>query len=193
VYGHPDIFRERYAKPKGAGAARSIGIPFSREELESGRDGLRFRLSREPVTVAGFTLTGEVEYRNEFEPPSDRFFLDAGCTKPDDIPDDQSVFFETGGGLSVLLGCCHRGIANTLDHIRDLTGEKNFDRIIGGTHLMNAKPERVRKTIDYLQKAVGFREIVPLHCTGPQARTMFAGAFGGRYRTFSCGDTLDFS
>ena len=77
--------------------------------------------------------------QNNFEDTGGRFFLDAACTQPDPLLDDQALFFDTADGLVVLLGCAHSGVVNTLEYIRHLTGGRPIHTVLGGMHLLNGQ------------------------------------------------------
>ena len=47
----------------------------------------------------GIFVTGEIPRQNAFEDTGGRFFLDAACTRPDPLLDDQALFFDTTDGL----------------------------------------------------------------------------------------------
>ncbi|MFC1919943.1 hypothetical protein ACFLWX_04050 [Chloroflexota bacterium] len=64
-----------------------------------------------------------------------------------------------------ILGCGHRGIANTLQRTRELTGTELVYAIIGGTHLFRASQERVELTITDLME-IGIQRLGVSHCTG---------------------------
>jgi 7,8-dihydropterin-6-yl-methyl-4-(beta-D-ribofuranosyl)aminobenzene 5'-phosphate synthase len=40
----------------------------------------------------------------------------------DSAPDDQSVAVETAEGTALVLGCCHAGLRNTIEHAETVTG-----------------------------------------------------------------------
>jgi len=70
----------------------------------------------------------------------------------------------------LLTGCCHSGIMNTIDYVKNLTDtDKLISHIIGGMHMANASRERIRATIRFLKT---FREdykplyLFPIHCSG---------------------------
>lgn len=113
-------------------------------------------------------LTGPVPRNTSFETTGGDFFLDRSCTGKDYILDDQSLFIETDSGLVICLGCCHSGIINTLDYIRELYGEAKIAAIIGGMHLVNNDNARLEKTVSKL-KQFDIDLIVACHCTGDEA------------------------
>jgi 7,8-dihydropterin-6-yl-methyl-4-(beta-D-ribofuranosyl)aminobenzene 5'-phosphate synthase len=107
------------------------------------------------------------------------FFLDPTTTRSDAIPDDQAVAFDLAEGLVVLLGCAHAGVINTLESFSRLTGGRRIHAVIGGMHLDGASPERIRFTIEALER-LDVQWIAPCHCTGIAAVCAFRAAFGDR-------------
>ena len=63
----------------------------------------------------------------------------------DTLADDQAVILDTNKGLTVLLGCSHRGVINTLNHVVRLTGKKTIHAILGGLHLGKASDSKVKQ------------------------------------------------
>jgi len=189
IYGHPDIFIKRYSIHSD-NTVHDIGIPFSRELIES--KGAKIKLTREQINIGNdnqiFT-TGEVPRTNDFEKVSDNFFKDKELTQKDYIDDDLSVIIKTKKGLIVLLGCCHSGIINTLNHIKNITKGEKLHCIIGGTHLISADEKRLTKTISLL-KDFDFDYISPLHCTGPVAKNLIMNEFKDKFKNLSCGDSI---
>lgn len=113
-------------------------------------------------------LTGPVPRNTTFETTGGDFYLDRSCTEKDYIHDDQSLFIETDKGLVICLGCCHSGIINTLNYIKELYGETKIAAIIGGMHLVNSDNARLEKTVSKL-KQLDIDLIVACHCTGDEA------------------------
>jgi len=119
------------------------------------------------------------------------FFLDADGTVPDPIQDDQAMWIETPGGIIVLLGCAHSGVVNTLDYIRERTGQEPIRAIVGGMHLGSASDERVVRTIESLRQ-LNIEGLWPCHCTGATATAQLMAAFGDRCRPCSVGTRIEF-
>jgi 7,8-dihydropterin-6-yl-methyl-4-(beta-D-ribofuranosyl)aminobenzene 5'-phosphate synthase len=83
----------------------------------------------------------------------------------DDVPDDQSLIFNTSRGLVLLAGCGHAGLINTLEYARKFIRPAPVDAAIGGFHLYNAKDEQLNWTADKL-KEFQIAQILGAHCTG---------------------------
>ena len=179
IIAHPDVWQEKYSRPKN-GPDRYIGIPFQRSELES--FGARFNLTPRPVNITKTVMTtGEVPMVTEYEQiDSSLFVKDGPVLRPDAVMDDQGLVIKTEVGLVVVLGCAHRGMINTLYHVRKLTGEERIHTVIGGSHLMNTSQERLWQTIGAL-KELGVGRLGLCHCTDLPVSSVLANEFGDAF------------
>jgi 7,8-dihydropterin-6-yl-methyl-4-(beta-D-ribofuranosyl)aminobenzene 5'-phosphate synthase len=176
IVAHPDVWADKHTKRRG-GIARSIRIPFLREELEG--LGARFNLVKEPVHITENILTtGEIPMTTDYEEIDSHLFVqEGGELKPDPLADDLALIIDTEFGLVVILGCAHRGIINTLRHARNLTGKELVYAVIGGTHLLGASEERMAKTAAEL-RGMGIQRLGVSHCTGFYSSARLAREFG---------------
>jgi 7,8-dihydropterin-6-yl-methyl-4-(beta-D-ribofuranosyl)aminobenzene 5'-phosphate synthase len=190
VYVHPAAFTRKFIR-NSDGTVREIGMPYlSDKTVRNSRN--RLIATDQPTTVFdGLTATGPVPRLTDFEDTGGAFFLDEACTKPDPLEDDQSFFFSTAKGTVVLLGCAHSGIVNTLHYIRQLTDNQPIFTIIGGMHLIGASAERIKRTIEELQR-LGVERLAPAHCTGMPATVALWNAFPGRCQSCSVGARFEF-
>jgi hypothetical protein len=95
----------------------------------------------------------------------------------DPVVDDQSLAIETDKELSVVLGCSHSDIVNTLNDISEKSRHSRFRTIIGSTHLGYANEEQVARTIDALL-CWDIERLGASHCTSNQASMRLAnGSF----------------
>jgi 7,8-dihydropterin-6-yl-methyl-4-(beta-D-ribofuranosyl)aminobenzene 5'-phosphate synthase len=176
IIAHPDIWSAKYSR-RGKNRERFAGLPFRRELLEE--LGARFNLTREPVHLSDRILTtGEIPMITDYEEIDTGLFdKKTGEMLPDELKDDLALIIDTEYGLVMILGCAHRGIVNTLRHAQKITGKELVYAAIGGTHLLNAAPERWEKTVGDL-KAMGLQYLGASHCTGFAASAYLARAFG---------------
>ncbi len=176
VYGHPGIFADRFGK-RANGQMQYAGLPFKREALEG--MGAAFDLSPEFREITpGVHLTGEIPRRNAYETGDSHLFVPRGDTmERDPFQDDLSMVVDGADGLTLVLGCCHAGLVNTLDLVRDRLPGKPIHTVIGGTHLGFAPPEQLRETIATLRERQ-VRRLGLSHCTGLQAGARLAAEFG---------------
>jgi 7,8-dihydropterin-6-yl-methyl-4-(beta-D-ribofuranosyl)aminobenzene 5'-phosphate synthase len=172
VFAHPHVFLPR-AFIDARGKRRETGVPKKQDRERVERAGGRIVLSREPVEVVpGIWTTGEIP-RNSFENPlplsrGERLVINVnGVDEQDKIMDDQGLFAVVEGvGCFVIVGCCHAGLINTLNHVKRLVGVDTIYGFVGGTHLVDRNDEYVVKTISGL---TGMKLISPCHCTGFKA------------------------
>jgi len=188
IYVHPAAMEAKFVREPD-GSVRRVGIPLPCE--------LKVRYQAEPVWVeaptdlpGGLWLTGPVPRTNDFEDTGGAFFLDLECTRPDTLPDDQSAFLDTPAGTVVILGCAHSGLVNTLDYVLKLTGGRPIHTVVGGTHLLNAAPERLDKTVEALRR-LDVRRLCPCHCSGFAATARLWREFPDRCGFCSVGETVE--
>jgi len=187
VIAHPDVWA---AKQIHVGEQYvSIGIPFSREELEG--LGASFTLSREPVWISdNIVTTGEIPMVTEYEEIDPVLYVKQNDDfVPDPLLDDRALIIKTDEGLVVILGCAHRGAVNTLYHARQVTGVERVHTVIGGTHLVRASEERVLLTAAALQE-LGVQRVGVSHCTGLPAAMILARELGESFFFNNAGTQL---
>ena len=191
VYGHPDMFVQRYSlHNKPACMVHPIGSPVQKELIETRCSSLNLS-SRPSEIIPGIFTTGEIPRNTDYEDTGGDFFLDTACSKPDLIPDDQALYFETLQGIVVILGCAHSGVVNTLDYISKLTGTDKIFALMGGMHLIRASQERLDKTTEAFSR-YDVQMMAPCHCTGIKAVTYLKSKFPDRFVECSTGSRFSF-
>jgi 7,8-dihydropterin-6-yl-methyl-4-(beta-D-ribofuranosyl)aminobenzene 5'-phosphate synthase len=100
----------------------------------------------------------------------------------DDVPEDQSLVFDTDKGLVLLSGCGHSGIVNTLHYARGFVREAPVYAAIGGFHLFNAPEEKLAWTAAKL-KEFQVEQILGAHCTGVESIFRLRALMGLTRRT----------
>ncbi|WP_456365465.1 MBL fold metallo-hydrolase [Thermococcus sp.] len=158
VYAHPGIFQRRVALKQ---KLREIGIPFTREELES--LGARFHLSPKHVEfLPGFLSSGEIERKHWDRTVG--YLTKNGEYVKDPVRDDVALIVDLGREVAVITGCGHSGILNIAEQAIMLTG-KPIGALIGGFHLRGAKRELLDDAIGGL-KSLKVGRLYAGHCTG---------------------------
>ena len=186
---HPDVFGP---KLRGAGENHKyIGIPVDRQLLED--NGVTIKLDKDSVSIApGIVTTGEIALENTFEAVEPEFYLKTGADyPPDTLADDRALILDTAKGLVVLLGCSHRGVVNTLNHITRITGRNSIYGILGGLHLGKASEEKLAKIVGHL-RGFGLEKIGLGHCTGPKAFVALSNAFKEKVFLNTVGSVMKF-
>jgi 7,8-dihydropterin-6-yl-methyl-4-(beta-D-ribofuranosyl)aminobenzene 5'-phosphate synthase len=188
IHAHPEVFRSRY-RVKETGEPLSIGMPYQQEFLEGLGAQFTFGNSWREILPDIF-LTGEVPRQNGFERGDSGLFCDtAGCSA-DTHPDDQSLVISTVKGLVLILGCCHAGIINTLEHVREESYVKEIYAVIGGMHLGFCGEEQIDQTVKALRR-FNIRKLVGSHCTGFAAAARLAREFPGSFQPGFVGFTVE--
>jgi len=139
-----------------------------------------------------FLITGEIPRITEFEKalPGSLMEVD-GKLVPDHIHDDQAIIAVLKDcGLVVLTGCAHAGVINTIKYTCMLTGIDRVYAVIGGFHL-SGEPFRnaLGPTLDAL-KAIDPQVLVPMHCTGIEAKSLFYRELPNRVKIRGVGTTI---
>ncbi len=188
VYAHEGIFAPRH-RVKDTGECYPIGIPHERAVLEAA--GALFDLSGSYREIApGIALTGEVPRVTPFESGDRGLYCDCSGQEHDTTPDDQSLVIETEKGLVILLGCCHAGLINTLEHVAYVTGRRDIYAVIGGSHLGFCSREQFDRTVEVLRGMV-MRKLALSHCTGFAASARLSREMPKEFQAAMVGYTLE--
>lgn len=174
---HPAAAQAHFSHHNGRGY--EIGMSTAgREQVHARRDTVVWTAA--PTEVGpGLFVTGAVPRDGGFEDTGGPFYLDPEGTVPDPIEDDQALWLEDPAGLTVILGCAHAGVVNTLNLIRSLNPGRSIHTLIGGMHLGAADATRLDKTVAAL-RAFDIQRIFPIHCTGFAAAARLWHEFPGR-------------
>ncbi|MFC1714093.1 MBL fold metallo-hydrolase [Candidatus Poribacteria bacterium] len=177
VYGHPDIFDEKYSKTKRG--QRSIGIPYTRECLQL--RGADLHLSKTPIQITdSIQTTGEIKRQTNFETIHNGLcVMRDGMLVRDVLRDDLSLIVHGQEGVAVIFGCGHSGVINTLIQVRQMIGDTPISMVIGGIHLIDSTTDRIDRTIHRLKK-FDIGKLALCHCTGMLAMVKLYEAFGDK-------------
>ena len=168
LFLHPAALRERYSRSSD-GTVRASGFPLEAGELFATRKEYVHWTNAVTHLQPAVFMTGEIPRTVPLEAPGARFFLDAECTAPDTLLDDQALAFETADGVVVFLGCSHAGVSNTLTSALHASRTGRLRAVIGGMHLAEASSQAVDRLADEIEK-LRPQLVCPCHCTGAAAR-----------------------
>lgn len=155
IHAHPSCAAERYAKEKGK--PLRIGPPAPLPPF----------IPAGPVTelAPGLTMLADIPRAPKRFQAVQGFSYDSEGNTPDHIPDDAFLVLKTAQGPVAILGCCHSGLANSLECASQRLGIRSFHAVLGGLHLFQAGAEVLQETADALSRH-GVRQLVAGHCTG---------------------------
>jgi 7,8-dihydropterin-6-yl-methyl-4-(beta-D-ribofuranosyl)aminobenzene 5'-phosphate synthase len=161
------IFLERRRKDGNSQAAIGDTNPMIAVKKEFEATGGKFiEHDRVDEIFPGVWLTGPVpRVYPEKNYPAGIEVKEDGKWVEDNVPDDQSLVFNTDRGLVLLAGCGHSGLINTLTYARKEIRPAPVDAAIGGFHLFNASDETLDWTADKL-KEFQTAQLMGAHCTG---------------------------
>ncbi|MCD4831875.1 MAG: MBL fold metallo-hydrolase [Anaerohalosphaeraceae bacterium] len=192
VYMHPAAVKQKFSL-KSSGSGRNIGLPGNISTVVKVHSNNNKVVWTEKPTeiVPGLFVTGQIPRPDEFSAHRGHFFLDAEANEPDEMKDDQSLFFETDDGIVVVFGCAHAGIVNILRYIEQLVGSKKIYAVMGGMHLINSSDSEINQAIEVFAK-YDIKKIGPAHCTGLDAAMKFRDAFPKKCFMCSVGSEVEF-
>lgn len=178
LYLHPEAWKARNYK------GTHIGMPYAKERIESSAEIIEHR---EPIEVAeNIYATGEIPRKNKDNPVGK--ISENGKQIADHIPDDQALAMKMGEGIALILGCCHAGLRNTVEHAEEIL-EDEVRIIIGGTHLMAMKKEEVYEVAEWLSEKIDL--IAPTHCTGFEAEAILRSELQDKFKTVGVGSKIE--
>jgi 7,8-dihydropterin-6-yl-methyl-4-(beta-D-ribofuranosyl)aminobenzene 5'-phosphate synthase len=172
-YVGEEAFNRRYSLRPNSTEATDLG-QLMREEIEA--LGLKIVELKKPAQIIpGAYFTGNIERVTAYEKVPPSLLVKRGENpEPDDFRGEQALFFNVKGkGLVVISGCAHAGIVNTVKHAQKVAGADKIHAVMGGFHLVNAKPEVIQNTVADI-KAMKPDYVVPTHCTGFETIMVFS-------------------
>lgn len=192
VYTHSHAFLDRYLVFPGGTRVRSN--TFSEKVITEA--GGKVMLADKDVRLApGLVITGEIEMVNDFE----QHFPLAYYEKQNELvkdffQDEKSIIVNLRNkGLVVVSGCSHRGIINTVEYAKRITGVDEVHAVIGGFHLTGTTQwERIERTVSEMKK-IRPRFVIPTHCTGWKAINLFAETIPDGFLLNAVGTKYSFS
>lgn len=92
----------------------------------------------------------------------------------------------------VLSGCAHAGIVNTVKQAQKVSRVEKVHAIVGGFHLINAKPEIIQNTVADIRE-MGPDFVAPAHCTGFEAIVAFSQAMPDEFILNTAGTQYTFA
>ena len=177
IIAHPRAIDDKYSLKNGK--MRFIGIPIIKK--------WNFQFTKEFKKVSeNIYFLGEIE--KKFPLPETRFFKDKEGVEHDLFRDDTSLVITGEKGISIICGCCHSGLMNTIESAKSHFNS-NIDKILGGFHLADPKSDLVKETINYL-KDISFNFLGLSHCTSEEVGNLLKKEFKGKAHIVKTGDTI---
>jgi 7,8-dihydropterin-6-yl-methyl-4-(beta-D-ribofuranosyl)aminobenzene 5'-phosphate synthase len=191
-YAGEEAFLHRYSRRTGANEVVDIG-QLDRTAIESCGVEIQEIKGLMRIIPGGY-CTGPIERATEYEKVHPNLFVERnGIHEMDDFRGEQALFFNLKGkGLVVLSGCAHAGIVHTVRQAQRVSGIEQIHAILGGFHLINAKPEIIMSTVTELM-TMRPKYIAPAHCTGFEALVAFSRSMPSEFILNTAGTQYSFS
>ncbi|MCD6279652.1 MBL fold metallo-hydrolase [Candidatus Micrarchaeota archaeon] len=103
---------------------------------------------------------------------------------------EQSMMIRTPKGLVIIGGCSHPGIENIVRHVHDWFPKENIYMVFGGFHMLDYSDDEIMNVIK-LFKELGVERVMPCHCTGDRAKSIFVREFGNDCLVCGAGKVID--
>lgn len=173
------FFAPKY-KHLSDGTYRYNGNPFTKQELMEQKVDLHMvteditYLSDKILLFKNFPAVSGFEHKNQ------KFVLPEGDDyKVDAFEEEIALGLRTSKGLVLIAGCSHVGVCNILQAVKSRVDEPIY-AVLGGTHLMEADEERLKKTMEIFHR-LGVQCVAVSHCTGEQGIALAKETFGEQF------------
>lgn len=179
-------FARRWTDKPGH-SLKEISCPHSACRLQEA--GMRFQYMQAPEMLQeGLIISGPVG-----GPPwgSESFVILKGQEMHCDCFEDEQFALVRGqAGWTIISGCCHRGLKNTLRCARFLVHGQPITGIVGGLHLRRADQAQLAEALDQL-RLLGDVDIYPCHCTGAEATEYLSANLPGKVHPAGVGTRIE--
>jgi 7,8-dihydropterin-6-yl-methyl-4-(beta-D-ribofuranosyl)aminobenzene 5'-phosphate synthase len=101
-----------------------------------------------------------------------------------------SLAIETPDGIVLIVGCSHPTVEKIVE-AASAVSDRPIHLVLGGTHLLPATPDDIRRIATALRDDWQVAWIAPAHCTGEPAFAILKESFGDRYLYAGLGTTLE--
>ena len=174
---------------KGKIFKKYIGI--ARGNLKKYRDRIVY-VDEDKVLVQGVTLLGHhTEGTQEIGRQENMYVRRDGQWRTDDFAHEQSLVFETDGGLVIFNSCSHIGADNIIREAEQEFPGKKIRALAGGFHLYNKTEAQVRAFAKRVEET-GIEKLYTGHCTGAAGYEILKDCLGDIVQQFRSGLVMEF-
>ena len=101
---------------------------------------------------------------------------------------EQSLILDTDKGLIVITGCAHPRITKVITTVKELL-KKDIYMVFGGFHLAGFNKREIQERIDQF-RASAVKKVGPCHCSGDEARKLFAEEYKKDFMEIGAGKEI---
>ncbi|MBN1472010.1 MAG: MBL fold metallo-hydrolase [Syntrophaceae bacterium] len=102
---------------------------------------------------------------------------------------EQAALLQTPSGTIVITGCAHPGIVKIVETAKKILPDDELALVMGGFHLFDDEDEDVFKIIARFKK-MDVRYAAASHCSGENARKLFAREYGNHFIALGVGSAI---
>jgi 7,8-dihydropterin-6-yl-methyl-4-(beta-D-ribofuranosyl)aminobenzene 5'-phosphate synthase len=95
------------------------------------------------------------------------------------VKNEQALVILTDRGSIIITGCAHPGVVDIVARAKKITHQEVL-LVAGGFHLLMDDAASIRNKAAQLKK-LGVRHVAPTHCSGGEAREIFAEVYGDHF------------
>lgn len=110
---------------------------------------------------------------------------------PDDFSHEQSLVLDTYKGLVIINCCCHGGVVNIINEVKETFPDKHIYAIIGGFHLFNKSEDEVRSVAKEINNT-GIDFVCTGHCTKEKAYSIMKEELKDKLHALKVGLVMKF-
>ena len=104
------------------------------------------------------------------------------------VKNEHALIILTDKGSIIITGCAHPGVVEIVERAKKITN-KEIILLVGGFHLLMDSGSSIQKKAARLQE-LGVRHVAPSHCSGGEAREVFAKVYGDKFIKSGLGRTI---
>jgi 7,8-dihydropterin-6-yl-methyl-4-(beta-D-ribofuranosyl)aminobenzene 5'-phosphate synthase len=125
------------------------------------------------------TFKEQVRARTKLVEVTDALAIFPGIylTRPIGSIVEQALVMKTPDGTVVITGCAHPGVANMVRQAQEVVPGR-VSLLAGGFHLLEIADKNTLQAIIAEMRHLGVERVVPTHCTGSAAISLFRTEFG---------------
>lgn len=189
-YVGKEFFLEKY-KLLEDGSFKYNGNPFPKALLEQENSPMELNFVEQDVTwlAENIVLFKNFQRVTGYEQVNPKFFVKQGESYIQDyFPDEIALGIIIEQGLVLIAGCSHVGIVNMLEHVKRIL-QLPVIAVLGGTHLVEAEEERLKKTAEAFREH-GVQRIAVSHCTGEEGMGLLKREFPKEFTVNNTGNVM---
>ena len=187
-----EFFSPKYKKLED-GSFKYNGNPFEQTLFEQQETLAELRYIEDSVVPISenIVLLKNFSSVSGFEERNPKFFIKKEKNYvPDDFVDEIALGIRMENGIVLVAGCSHVGIVNMMEHVHKVM-KVPVAAVIGGTHLVEAGEERLRKTVEAFRRNE-LKTIAVSHCTGEAGIELLKKEFPQEFLLNTTGTVIQF-